>query len=157
RSLSPDPENNWAIALSYAAREKLKVALKKGPVRAKVKIDTKIYPSEDLTLVAEVRGSELPEERLVFSAHVQEPGANDNASGVGAQLEMAITTAKLIRSETVDARRNITFIWGDEIISTQRYIVEDEKRAKNIKWGISMDMVGENTALTGGSFLIEKM
>lgn len=157
RSLPHHPANTWAIALSYGAKEKLKSALEKGTVRARVKVATKIYPSEDLTLVAEVRGSELPEERLVFSAHVQEPGANDNASGVGAQLEMAITTAKLIRSETVDARRSITFIWGDEIISTQRYIVEDEKRAKNIKWGISMDMVGENTALTGGSFLIEKM
>ena len=26
-----------------------------------------------------------------------------------------------------------------------------------IKWGISLDMVGENTDITGGTFLIEKM
>ncbi|MFC1628776.1 M28 family peptidase [Gemmatimonadota bacterium] len=26
-----------------------------------------------------------------------------------------------------------------------------------MKWGVSLDMVGENTALTGGAFLIEKM
>jgi hypothetical protein len=51
----------------------------------------------------------------------------------------------------------MTFLWGDEIISTRRYIQEDKKRATGIKWGISLDMVGENTALTGGSFLIEKM
>lgn len=157
RSLAPNPDNGWAIALSYEAREKLKAALDKGTVRAKVKVETKIYPSEELTLIAEIKGSELPEERLVFSAHVQEPGANDNASGTGAQLEMAITTAQLIKSDAVDVQRSITFIWGDEIISTQRYIQEDQNRAKNIKWGISMDMVGENTALTGGSFLMEKM
>src|SRR5690606_12213850 len=100
RSLPYNLENSWAIALSYEANKRLKSELEKCVVRAKVKVDTKIYPSEDLTLVAEVRGSELPEERLVFSAHVQEPGANDNASGVGAQLEMAITTAKLIQSDT---------------------------------------------------------
>src|SRR5690606_17885707 len=157
RSLPHNPGDRWAIALSFEARERLKTALEKGTVRAKVKVDTNLYPSDDLTLIAEVRGAELPEERIVFSAHVQEPGANDNASGVGAQLEMAITAAKLIKSETLDAHRSITFIWGDEIVSTDRYIQEDKERAKNIKWGISMDMVGENTDLTGGSFLIEKM
>lgn len=157
RSLSYNPANKWAIALSYEAKESLKAAMDKGTVRAKVKVETKIYPSEDLTLVADVKGSEIPEERVVFSAHLQEPGANDNASGVGAQLEMAITTAKLIESETIEAYRSITFLWGDEIISTNRYIIEDEERAKTIKWGISLDMVGENTAKTGGSFLIEKM
>ena len=43
------------------------------------------------------------------------------------------------------------------MISTRRYVTEDSLRAKNIKWGISLDMVGENTAKTGGVFLIEKM
>ncbi len=157
RSLAYHPDNKWAIALSFEAKENLVSAMKNGMVRARVKVDTRLYASEDLTLVADIKGAELPEERLVFSAHVQEPGANDNASGVGAQLEMAITTAKLIASEAIDAYRSITFLWGDEIISTNRYIVEDEARAKNIKWGISLDMVGQNTALTGGSFLIEKM
>ncbi|GGW38711.1 M28 family peptidase [Arenibacter certesii] len=157
RSLPYHPNNKWAIALSYEAKETLKSAMDKGTVRAKVNVATKLYPSEELTLVADVRGSETPGERLVFSAHVQEPGANDNASGVGAQLEMAITTAKLIASDAIDAYRSISFLWGDEIISTNRYIVEDEERAKSIKWGISLDMVGENTSITGGTFLIEKM
>ena len=157
RSLSFHPKNTWGIALSYRAREKLKAELEKGKVYAKVFISSKIYPSEELTLVANIKGSEIPEERLVFSAHVQEPGANDNASGVGAQLEMATIAAKLIRNESIDAQRTMTFIWGDEIISTKRYLQENEKRAKGIKWGLSLDMVGENTAITGGSFLIEKM
>ena len=157
RSLKFDPKNTWGIALSYRAKERLKAALEKGKVYAKVNISSKIYPSEELTLVADIKGSEMPEERLVFSAHIQEPGANDNASGVGAQLEMATVAAKLIRNESIDTQRTMTFIWGDEIISTKRYLQENEKRAKGIKWGLSLDMVGENTAITGGSFLIEKM
>lgn len=157
RSLTFDPKNTWGIALSYRAREKLKAELEKGKVYAKVFISSKIYPSEELTLVANIKGSEMPKESLVFSAHVQEPGANDNASGVGAQLEMATVVAKLIRNESIDAQRTMTFIWGDEIISTKRYLQENEIRAKGIKWGLSLDMVGENTAITGGSFLIEKM
>src|SRR5690606_39573119 len=39
----------------------------------------------------------------------------------------------------------------------QRYIKENSERAKGIMWGMSLDMVGENTEKTGGSFLIEKM
>jgi len=148
---------NWAIALSFAAKERLKAALAKGKIEVTVKIETKIYDSEELTIVANVKGSELPMESLVFSAHIQEPGANDNATGVGAQLEMATLTADLIQNEQLDLKRTLTFLWGDEIISTRRYIQEKEKREAEIKWGISLDMVGENTDLTGGTFLIEKM
>ncbi|SHE48291.1 Peptidase family M28 [Arenibacter palladensis] len=157
RSLTFDPKNTWGIALSYSAKERLKAALEKEQVYAKVYIASKVYPSEELTLVANIKGSEIPGERLVFSAHVQEPGANDNASGAGVQLEMATVAAKLIRNGSIDVQRTMTFIWGDEIISTKRYLQENEKRAKGIKWGLSLDMVGENTAITGGTFLIEKM
>lgn len=147
----------WGILLSYAARERLKAAAAKGAVKLKVVVKTKAYASEELTIVADVHGSAKPGERFVFSAHVQEPGANDNASGVGTLAEMARVTAALVNSGTLDPRRSLTFLWGDEIVSTRRYIVEDSIRAKGIKWGCSLDMVGEDTKKTGGSFLIEKM
>lgn len=147
----------WGIALSYETKEKLMTALSKGTVQANVTIQTKIYPSEELTVVASVKGTELPKESLVFSAHIQEPGANDNATGVGTQLEMAMITADFVKNKKVDLKRTLTFLWGDEIISTRRYIQEKERRTSDINWGISLDMVGENTAITGGTFLIEKM
>lgn len=147
----------WGIALSFAAKETLKKALLNGQVKAHVNIQTKVYTSKELTIIAEVKGGKTPSERLVFSAHVQEPGANDNATGVGAQLEMAVLTGKLIKSKKIDVARTLTYLWGDEITSTNRYIIEDKNRAKGIKWGISLDMVGENTEITGGTFLIEKM
>lgn len=147
----------WGMALSYQAKERLKQALAKGEVVVNARVETKIYPSEELTVVATVKGASLPKESLVFSAHIQEPGANDNASGVGAQLEMAVVTAQLIKDKQLQLDRTLTFLWGDEIISTRRYIQEKERRSTAINWGISLDMVGENTALTGGSFLIEKM
>ena len=125
-------------------------------MKVRVDIKTKLYPSEELTIVANVKGSELPKESLVFSAHIQEPGANDNASGVGAQLEMAAITANLLNSGSINPKRTITYLWGDEIVSTNRYIQEKGKRSSDISWGISLDMVGEDTEKTGGSFLIEK-
>lgn len=147
----------WGIALSFDAKEKLKAALAKGTVRVTVKVSTKIYRADELTIIANARGTEHPEERFVFSAHVQEPGANDNATGVGTLAEMARVTASLIRQKKYSPKRTITFLWGDEIVSTRRYIVEDTARARNIKWGMSLDMVGEDVAKTGGTFLIEKM
>lgn len=150
-------QRKWGILLSYAAREKLKTALAKGPVYIRVITQTKIYPSEELTIVANVRGREKPAERFVFSAHVQEPGANDNATGVGALAEMARVTAQLVKAGKIAPQRTLTFLWGDEIISTNRYIRDDSVRAQGIKWGLSLDMVGEDVQKTGGSFLIEKM
>ncbi|APZ45889.1 peptidase M28 [Polaribacter reichenbachii] len=158
RSIPHDSVNKpWAIAMSFAAKERLKKALEKGKVSLNVKVETKIYPSEELTIVADIKGNEKPKERLVFSAHVQEPGANDNATGVGVALEMASLTAKFIQQKQYQPKRSLTFLWGDEIVSTRRYVQEDSIRAKDIKWGISLDMVGEDTKKTGGTFLIEKM
>ncbi len=149
--------NVWTLFLSYAAKEQLKAACLKGETKLKVNIQTQVYPSEELTIVANVRGSVNPDQRFVFSAHVQEPGANDNASGVSTLAEMARLTAELYRAKKLAPQRSLTFLWGDEIVSTKRYITEDTLRAKNIMWGMSLDMVGEDTRKTGGSFLIEKM
>ena len=148
----------WAIVLSTAAKERLMEKISAGEkVEVEVNIQTKLYQAEELTLVAEVKGAKFPEQRFVFSAHVQEPGANDNASGVGAQAEMARTLAALLKEGKFAPDRTITFLFGDEIISTRRFISDDANRAKNIRWGMSLDMVGEDTDKTGGTFLIEKM
>lgn len=156
-SYSDSVNQKWAIMLSYQAKEKLKAALAKGPVNLTVVVETKIYRADELTIVANVRGSVKPDERFVFSAHVQEPGANDNATGVATLAEMARTTALLVQQKKFVPQRTITFLWGDEIVSTNRYIKDDSNRATGIKWGLSLDMVGEDISKTGGSFLIEKM
>jgi len=153
-----NPDNKgWAINLSYQAKQVLKEALAKGPVKLKVNVETKSYASEELTIVANVKGSVAPDQRFVFSAHVQEPGANDNATGVGTLAEMARVTALLVKENKLKPQRTLTFLWGNEIVAPQRYIKEDAERAKGIVWGMSLDMVGEDTQKTGGSFLIEKM
>lgn len=147
----------WSLLLSYGVKEKLKAACLKGKVELKVEIETKLYEAEELTIVANIKGSVKPNERFVYSAHVQEPGANDNASGVGTLAEMARLTATLIKAGKLKPQRTLTFLWGDEIVSTGRYISEDKERAKGILWGMSLDMVGEDTQKTGGTFLLEKM
>lgn len=147
----------FLIFLSAAARDSIRAALAAGTVELQARVETVFEHRPELTLVAEVRGAVRPSERFVYSAHVQEPGANDNASGVGALAEMARVAAELVRSNRVNPARTLTFLWGDEIRSTARYLSEDSVRRAGVKWGMSLDMVGENTTLTGGTFLVEKM
>lgn len=147
----------WGINLSWAAWQALEAAQATGPVEVLARINTQIYPAEELTLVAEIPGQRAVDERFVFSAHVQEPGANDNASGVGTLAEMARTAIRLYQDEDLRPQRTLSFLWGNEIVSTRRFIQQDTLRAKGIKWGLSLDMVGEDTEKTGGTFLIEKM
>ena len=159
RSISVDEEaKSWGIALSKNAFDVLKAALEAGPVALRVSTEVRWTPDAiEQTVVADIRGDQTPDERFVFSAHVQEPGANDNASGVGAQTEMARVAAELLRQGKINPKRSITFIWGDEIRSTGRYVTQDSVRKQGILWGMSLDMVGEDTEKTGGTFLIEKM
>jgi hypothetical protein len=148
---------SFGVLLSRDARDRLQDALQHGPVRVHVMTAARSWESVDRTVIAEVHGSAKPNERFVLSAHLQEPGANDNASGVGALAEMARVLASLVREKRSDPGRTITMIWGNEIQAPQRYLEENAERSRDVRWGMSLDMVGENTALTGGTFLIEKM
>ena len=102
-------------------------------------------------------GSDRPNERFVFSAHVQEPGANDNASGVGAAGgDGARRRARSFvrRRSTRDARSR-----SSGATRSRRRVATSPMRARGetVRWGVSLDMVGEDTEKTGGTFLIEKM
>lgn len=147
----------WLLFVSRSSRDALKLALVRGPVSVHVTVRTLFERRPERTLVAEIRGATKPNERFVYSAHVQEPGANDNATGVGTLAEMARVAALMVKAGTANPQRTVTFLWGDEIRSTDRFLKEDSVRRTGVKWGMSLDMVGENTAKTGGTFLIEKM
>ncbi len=87
----------------------------------------------------------LREEEIAFSCHLdhQRPGANDNASGSLAILEVARTFSKLIREGKI-ARpaRTIRFIWPPEIEGTIALLNARPELATRIKAVIHMDMVG---------------
>ena len=124
----------WGMALSFDARRQLREAAAAGPVRLHVETRSRFFqPATELAIVAEARGSAKPDERFVYSAHVQEPGANDNASGVGSLVEAARVAAQLVQSGAEDPKRTLTFLWGLEIRSTQRYIQQDTARARGVR------------------------
>ncbi|MDR1136074.1 MAG: M28 family peptidase [Clostridiales Family XIII bacterium] len=105
--------------------------------------------------MAEIKGASKPDERILICAHVQEPGSNDNATGVAALLEMATRVKKLIDEGRIERpARTITFLWGDEMNMGTLWMSDHDR--SGLVAVLDMDMVGEDPAKTGGVMRIEK-
>jgi hypothetical protein len=110
-----------------------------------------------LTAIAEIKGTTKADERVLFMAHVQEPGACDNASGVGLQLEMATKLKKMVDEGVLERpERTITFFWGDEMTCSKLWMDAHPDEKANVVCAIDLDMVGEDPEKTGGPMRIEK-
>lgn len=107
------------------------------------------------TLVALVRGLDRPQEAFVVASHVQEPGANDNATGVVGLLESARSLAALIGSGRLQRpSRSLAFLWGDEFRQTSDFL---EATDLVVLGGLSSDMTGASREETGAICLLERM
>ena len=140
------------------AAKRLRDRLAAGPVRVHVTADTVFHRRPVRTLVAEFPGTRWPDDHVVLVAHVQEPGANDNASGSGTLLAAALA------HPAGDGRRGDAAAGADADAALgrrepgQRRL--DRRRRRPRRRAslamMSLDMTGEDTAKTGGTFLIEK-
>jgi hypothetical protein len=136
---------------------RLRDALAKGAVSLHVDIESTFHRAPNRTLVAEIRGTVHPGQRIVLAAHVQEPGANDNATGCGTLLASALAIQDAIqRGILPPPARTITFLWVDEIRGSEEWIKRHAGVMPGVVAMLSLDMTGEDTAKTGGTFLIEK-
>ena len=157
--ISHDPAlKSFGFKASWRAADRLRAALKKDPdTRVRVEITSAFHTGPNRTLVAEIPGRSLAEERIVMAAHIQEPGANDDASGCATLLGLAQALNEAI-AEGALARpeRTLTFLWVDEIRGSRQWISSRPDQAKRVQYMFSMDMTGEDTSKTGGTFLIEK-
>jgi hypothetical protein len=94
---------------------------------------------------ATIPGTDLREQEIVFSCHLDHPrpGANDNASGCATNLEIARTLSKLIAEKRLaPPRRTIRFVFPPEIEGTLALLNGKPEIAAHIKAAIHLDMVG---------------
>ena len=139
------------------AAARLKGELAKGEVTVHVEIASTFHDRPNRSLIVEIPGRSHPEQRVVLAAHVQEPGANDNASGCGTLLAAALAMHRNVQTGALPApARTLTFMWVDEIRGSQQWIADHAADVPNVVAMLSLDMTGEDTATTGGTFLIEK-
>lgn len=158
-SIPHDPKlMSFGFKASWRAGSRLREALARNPAtRVRVDIQSAFYTGPNRSLVAEIPGRSRPQERIVMVAHVQEPGANDDASGCGTLLGIARAIAGAIaRGALPPPERTLTFMWVDEIRGSRNWITSRPEEARNVQYMFSLDMTGEDTSKTGGTFLIEK-
>ena len=90
-------------------------------------------------------------EEIVFSCHLdhQRPGANDNASGCAAILEVARTLKTLIDQGRIPPpRRTLRWVWPPEIEGTIALLNAKPELAQRARAAIHLDMVGGDRAVT---------
>src|SRR5207302_1144385 len=138
----------FAFMVSLKTARGLKERLARGEkirLRAVVKAGQHAGNYEVVTATIPGADAKLKEEEIAFSCHLdhQRPGANDNASGCVAILEVARALQKLVNEGTL-ARpaRTIRFIWPPEIEGTMALLNAKPEFAKRIKVVVHMDMVG---------------
>ena len=134
-------------------------ALKSVPTRkhARIAFHAEVENAERpmRTVVATVEGIESPDDAVVIPAHVQEPGACDNASGVATMLEEARNLSELLEKGDLEfPRRSIAFVFGQEIEQSQVWI---EQSGRTAVAAVAADMTGESEKETGARALLERM
>jgi cyclophilin family peptidyl-prolyl cis-trans isomerase/HEAT repeat protein len=170
----PSPRESWDIlqwgSIPYDETRKgfgfkatpramtsLRKALSGGSATVRVTIASTFSTKPARTLVAEIPGTVAPAERVVVAVHVQEPGANDNGSGVATLAEVVRALAQgMAQGKIAAPGRTLTLLWLDEIIGSRQWLTDHPDQAKNVRYMFSMDMTGEDVRKTGGSFLIER-
>ena len=139
----------FGFNLSTRQGEELRNALERGTLlEVRAVCRTREVPYKEQMVSALLPGDSLPNEELVFTAHLFEgfakQGANDDASGCAAILETARTLRKLLDDGKLPPlKRSIRFLFVPEISGTAAYIGKYPEVAKRFFANINEDMVGE--------------
>lgn len=143
-TFSPTPAFGFMVSLK-AARA-LQQRLARGEtIRLHARVRAGQEPGSYDVATTTIRGTARPEEEIVFSCHLDHPrpGANDNASGCAAILEVARTLSKLIAEKRLaPPRRTIRFVWPPEIEGTLALLNARPEIARRALAAVHLDMVG---------------
>ncbi len=140
--------SRFGFSLSYRQFQKLTEALKSSKdLRLRVVVNARLFDSETETVSAYIKGSRYPDQEMILTAHLDHysPGANDNASGSAALLEIARTLSVLIEQGRISPpARSIRFLWVGEMHGFAGYLARDVSIGSRGVAGLNLDMVGED-------------
>ncbi len=114
------------------------------PEKVKITLAQEEGEGDSQNVIAEILGTEKPEEVVVYTAHydsvVFSPGMFDNATGSATILEL------LRYYKANPPKRTVRFIWcGSEergLLGSKAYVAAHEEELKNIVLCINVDMIG---------------
>lgn len=142
-ALRPAAGDCWGFMLTPRQGEMLRSLLRGGTVRVRAEIHSRVYDGAFNSATGVIRGDEEPEKEILFVSHLYEPGANDNASGVGVGLELARSLNAAIAQGVVPRpRRSIRFLFNWEGYGLYAWMHKHENRIPNILGGLNIDEIG---------------
>ena len=123
------------------------------PLKVKVDIEADFAERPEQAYVeAWIRGTEVHDQQIVLTAHIQEEmtSANDDGSGCASMLEIGRALARLIKDGTLaPPRRDIRFWWVNEIASEEQLFRESPKEPRQMLLAINQDMVAARQSWGG--------
>lgn len=139
------PRRGLALAREIADAEE--------PLRLRVDIEAEILEGSEQAMVEGwIRGSEIHDQQIVLTSHIQEEigSANDDGSGVASMLEVARGLTRLIDEGRIPRpRRDIRFWWVNELSSQPQYFRENPEEPRKMLLAINQDMVGAKQSWGG--------
>jgi len=149
----PEPQT-FAFMVSPAQAAAWRERLARGErVRLRADVHAGQHPGSYLIPTATIPGADpdLARQEIVFSCHLDHlrPGANDNASGCAAILEVGRALSKLVREGKLPPpRRTLRFVWPSEIEGTISLLTARPDLAARARAVIHLDMVGGDPEAT---------
>lgn len=159
--LSPyHTKNTFAFMLSKRQAQEYRQRLAVGEnITVRASVQAQMQPANFDVVSAVIPGSDPLAGEVILTAHLchQSAGANDNASGSAAILEVARSLQQAIKRGQISApRMNIRFLWTPEIAGSQAWLSRHPDIAKRLVAGIHMDMVGALLNTTHSTFHLSR-
>lgn len=139
------PRRGRALAKRLGAADK--------PFKVKVDIEAEYPPAGEQAFVeAWIKGSQIHDQQIVLTAHLQEEmtSANDDGSGCGSILEIGRALQQMIKEGRIARpKRDIRLWWTNELDSEPQYFRENPGEPKKILLNIQQDMVAAKQSWGG--------
>jgi Zn-dependent M28 family amino/carboxypeptidase len=148
-------KGTFAFVLSQreGLRLRAEIAASKTPIKVRAKVTSAFTePSTQTIVEAVITGTEVHDQDLVLTAHLQEErfSANDDGSGCGSVLEIARALKKAIDEGRLPRpRRDIRFWWTDEIRAEEAFFAANPDERRQFLANLNQDMVGARLAEGG--------
>ncbi len=131
---SYDSRKNFCFSISRKKAGYLGDLIRQGKtIKVRARIDSRYFTDDTLPYVTGlVRGSGPEEEEVLITGHLNEWGANDNATGVSAILEAVGTLNDLISSGRLPRpRRSLRVLLGGEMYGSLPYVAKNLRHLRD--------------------------
>ena len=123
------------------------------PFKVKIQVEAGAPEKGEQAMVEGwIRGTEIADQQIVLTAHIQEEmtSANDDGSGCGNLLEIARALTRLIKEGKLPRpKRDLRFWWVNEFSSEEQFFRENPKEPRKMLMNLNQDMVGARQSWGG--------